>query len=68
MVDAWNTWYSSCVCTCHLPQRHLRLWHAVYPMRFERDLTVTIEALGRQCKERCLPKHDSSSVALRISK
>ena len=39
-------------------------WHVMDPVRFERDLAVTIQALGWRSDGRFLPgKHDICSVA-----
>jgi Protein of unknown function (DUF2961) len=42
----------------------LNCWHIADPIRFERDLKVTIQALGWQSGGRCLPlRDDMASVA-----
>jgi D-arabinan exo alpha-(1,3)/(1,5)-arabinofuranosidase (non-reducing end) len=46
------------------PRFGLYRWHVMDPIRFEKDLRVTIQALGWQSEGRYLPlKDDLSSVA-----
>ena len=46
------------------PRSSLYRWHVMDPIRFEKDLKVTIQALGWQSGGRYLPLHDDlSSVA-----